>query len=73
MYSPEAVQQPVSQPVTKPKPDIVDYALVVGFMLILLTICYMSLRGQDVPILIQTMLGTFMSAIGFKMSLPGGR
>jgi len=50
--------------------DMIDYALVFGLAIILLTICYMGISGKVVPELIQSILWTLITALGFKKALP---
>jgi len=54
----------------KQKHDIIDYALIVSFGIVLILICALVWTGREVPGNIESMLYMLATSLGFKKAVP---
>jgi len=53
----------------KPKHDVIDYGLLTCLIMAVGVACYLCGVGREIPTCLPTLIGTFMTALGFKKAV----
>ena len=53
----------------KPKHDVIDYGLLTCLIMAVGVACYLCGVGREIPTYLPTLIGAFMTALGFKKAV----